>query len=148
MTSTHIRKENASIRDCAQSINRILDTCKTSNTDCIAGDLHQISRGLVTPQFIPKRLLHISGEGMPLQVRLHETTSGETSLEGTHLQYTALSHCWGTTPVIKTTTDTRSGFEMEGIDWLHLPKTFQEAILLTHELGIMYIWIDSLCKCI
>jgi len=31
------------------------------------------------------------------------------------------------------------------IDWLSLPKTFQEAILVVLSLGLEYIWIDSLC---
>jgi hypothetical protein len=31
------------------------------------------------------------------------------------------------------------------IPWDLLPKTFQEAIIITHELGLQYIWIDSLC---
>ena len=41
---------------------------------------------------------------------------------------------------------TLSDFMLEGIRWTDLPKTFQEAVLLVHELGIDYLWIDSLCK--
>jgi hypothetical protein len=26
-----------------------------------------------------------------------------------------------------------------------VPKTFQDAIIVTHELGVPYLWIDSLC---
>jgi hypothetical protein len=34
---------------------------------------------------------------------------------------------------------------MYGMPWHDLPKTFQDAILLTRSLGIQYLWIDSLC---
>jgi len=37
-------------------------------------------------------------------------------------------------------------FKTEGVSWEELSKTFQEATILTRELGINYIWIDSLCK--
>jgi len=124
----------------------MLGTCNASHTTCKASNLQRISSGLVTPQFIPKRLLHISGDCEPLQVRLYETTSSKAFLEGVSVRYTALSHCWGSTPVIKTTTDTVSGFKTAGINWLLMPKTFQEAMMLTRALGINYIWIDSLCK--
>jgi hypothetical protein len=34
---------------------------------------------------------------------------------------------------------------MEGFKLDELPRTFQDAIQVTRELGIKYIWIDSLC---
>ena len=149
MISTYVPDESASIQDCAQSINRMLDSCNTTHTTCKVDDLQQMSGGLVTPRFIPKRLLHISRDDVPLQVRLLEITGGEICSRGADLRYTALSHCWGSMsfPPIKTTTVTMSAFKNEGIRWTCLSKTFQEAILLTRELGINYIWIDSLCKC-
>jgi len=124
----------------------MLNTCNTSHTTCKAGVLQQILGGSETPRFIPKRLLHIGSDSWSFQVRLHETTIEVATSSEVDLRYTALSHCWGSTPIIKTTTDTMSGFKTEGISWAWLPKTFQEAILLTRELGFNYIWIDSLCK--
>ncbi|KAH7321963.1 heterokaryon incompatibility protein-domain-containing protein [Rhexocercosporidium sp. MPI-PUGE-AT-0058] len=32
-----------------------------------------------------------------------------------------------------------------GIPWQELPKTFQDAIIVTRELGVRYLWIDALC---
>jgi len=58
--------------------------------------------------------------------------------------YTCLSHCWGTAQFIQTTVDTLAQFK-DTIAWDDLPKTFQDAIDVTHQLGIKYIWIDSLC---
>ena len=99
--------------------------------------------GLEIPQFIPKRLLRIGSDNVLL---LYETANRGAALEEIDLRYTALSHCWGSYPIVKTTTVTMPGFETKGICWACLPKTFQEAILLTRDLGINYIWIDSLCK--
>jgi hypothetical protein len=58
--------------------------------------------------------------------------------------YTCLSHCWGTTQFIQTTMGTIDRFR-NSIPWDDLPKTFQDAIDVTNQLGIKYIWIDSLC---
>lgn len=58
--------------------------------------------------------------------------------------YTCLSHCWGTTQLIQTNMDTIDQFK-NSIPWVNLPKTFQDAIDVTNQLSIKYIWIDSLC---
>ncbi|KAF1980142.1 hypothetical protein BU23DRAFT_562554 [Bimuria novae-zelandiae CBS 107.79] len=33
----------------------------------------------------------------------------------------------------------------DSIEITHMPKTFQDAIIVTRELGLPYLWIDSLC---
>lgn len=58
--------------------------------------------------------------------------------------YVALSHCWGPEPPLKTTSKNRRQMERD-LSWSFLPKTFQDAILVTLHLGMQYIWIDSLC---
>jgi len=146
MISRHQPDVNARVNDCAQSIERMLDTCNTQHITCKVDDIQQRSSGLETSRFIPKRLLSINNDDPCLKVLLCESESDGTPPEGKDLRYTALSHCWGSTPIIETTAITVSAFKTGGINWTSLPKTFQEAILLTHELGIHYIWIDSLCK--
>lgn len=64
--------------------------------------------------------------------------------EGESGRYTALSHCWGKMQIIRTTKAT-IGQMKQGIPWASLSKTFQDAITLTRQLGVQYIWIDSLC---
>ncbi|KAI1383430.1 heterokaryon incompatibility protein-domain-containing protein [Hypoxylon trugodes] len=59
-------------------------------------------------------------------------------------KYIALSHCWGKTPMVRTTKETYSQFTKE-IHISCLNKTFQDAIMVTRNLDIRYIWIDSLC---
>ncbi|KAG5752302.1 hypothetical protein H9Q72_002002 [Fusarium xylarioides] len=58
--------------------------------------------------------------------------------------YAALSHCWGKSNLLKTTTATLAS-RIHGIEWSELSTTFQEAILVTRDLGLRYLWIDSLC---
>lgn len=61
--------------------------------------------------------------------------------------YVALSHCWGpskTPPSSKTTKDSLAGFENE-ILTSTLPTSFQDAVYITRQLNIRYLWIDSLC---
>ncbi|OTB06054.1 hypothetical protein M426DRAFT_9880 [Hypoxylon sp. CI-4A] len=57
---------------------------------------------------------------------------------------TTLSHCWGgkITPLL--TTETLSPFQ-HNLPYCNLPANFQDAITITREMGIQYLWIDSLC---
>lgn len=64
--------------------------------------------------------------------------------QGKRALYTTLSHRWGVTPPLTTTTATLEE-RMNGIDPNSLPKTFQDAIHITRSLTIRYLWIDSLC---
>lgn len=58
--------------------------------------------------------------------------------------YTCLSHCWGGVQPLQTRIRSIGEFR-EGIAWESLPKTFQDAVMLTRRLGLRHIWIDSLC---
>jgi hypothetical protein len=58
-----------------------------------------------------------------------------------------LSRCWGTSSNVQRTITTSENLEarMAGIDVSTLPKTFQDAVKITRDLGLRYLWIDSLC---
>lgn len=60
--------------------------------------------------------------------------------------YMTLSHCWGDPKhkPLTLTLNTLAPFK-KGILWNTLPKTFADAIVFTRNMGIRYIWIDSLC---
>ncbi|KAK7961231.1 hypothetical protein PG988_012445 [Apiospora saccharicola] len=88
-----------------------------------------------TPDQSPSRLLEIKDEGA--KVNLVRSTSKP-------VQYMALSHCWGSTRPITLTKSSLSQLE-EGVETSCLPQSFQDAIWLTHRLGVQYLWIDSLC---
>lgn len=59
--------------------------------------------------------------------------------------YATLSHCWGSTSPIQTTSQNIRHFILEGISRKDLPKTFNEAIDVVRSLGMRYLWIDALC---
>ncbi|PVH68562.1 HET-domain-containing protein [Cadophora sp. DSE1049] len=56
----------------------------------------------------------------------------------------ALSHCWGTIPLLRTTTGTIAK-HIGGIPIASLPPSFRDAVTITRRLGLSYLWIDSLC---
>lgn len=59
-------------------------------------------------------------------------------------RYVALSYCWGKLHPPKTTRSSLAQHRQK-IDFVALPRSFQDAITVTRELGIGYLWIDSLC---
>ncbi|KAF2686025.1 HET-domain-containing protein [Lentithecium fluviatile CBS 122367] len=85
---------------------------------------------------LPARVLDI-GVNDSSTVKLHISVEGETG------KYVALSHCWGGKTPIMTTAQ---NFEehLLGIPQ-PLPQTFEDAVTITRELGLRYLWIDSLC---
>ena len=55
-----------------------------------------------------------------------------------------LSHCWGTLKCL-TLTSVNYKYLEAGFKLIELPKTFREAVEITRNLGIRYLWIDALC---
>lgn len=100
---------------------------------------HDHSNVALTPK-LPLRLLHISGNCDRTKVRL--VSSADIVHE--NLQYTVLSYCWGGVQGHKTT-KARIKAHSEDLELDALPKTIQDAIEVTSQLGFSYIWIDSLC---
>jgi hypothetical protein len=66
--------------------------------------------------------------------------------DGESGHYITLSHCWGTSTQFTTTRASLAAHQLS-IDFNALPKTFQDAIIITRAQGVRYIWIDSLCIC-
>lgn len=64
-------------------------------------------------------------------------------------EYIALSHCWGnlSDEEKKAYCTTRYNIRrrLKGFSLSELPKTFRDAVEVTRELGMLYLWIDSLC---
>ncbi|KAK1780446.1 heterokaryon incompatibility protein-domain-containing protein [Copromyces sp. CBS 386.78] len=86
---------------------------------------------------VPTRVLDL-GTGREPTVWLYETKRGES------FSYIALSHCWGWEQHFMTT-EMNIEQHKKGIAIEKLPRTFQHAIKTTRELGIRYLWIDSIC---
>jgi Heterokaryon incompatibility protein (HET) len=68
------------------------------------------------------------------------TTQGRSP----NTRYATLSHCWGTSQLVKLLNENYARFS-SSINFASLPQTFQDAINLSLALGIEYLWIDSLC---
>jgi hypothetical protein len=91
----------------------------------------------------PNRLIYV-GHANPEVLRLYRPKQMEV------VKYTALSHRWGSHPPTEDdprfcTTDNNIAARFNEFRLSELPKTFCDAIRVTRELGIEYLWIDSLC---
>lgn len=60
-------------------------------------------------------------------------------------RYIALSYCWGGEQEQKTTTKSLQQREQDGLKLAELPQSLQDAVTATKQLGLSYMWIDSLC---
>ncbi|KAH8807658.1 heterokaryon incompatibility protein-domain-containing protein [Xylogone sp. PMI_703] len=89
----------------------------------------------------PTRLLDVTIPSEPGIVRLCSTSDLHT--QG-RVNYVALSHCWGLNRPPKTTKDNLQS-QMQGFPEARLPQTFYDTVRVTRELGLRYLWIDSLC---
>lgn len=87
---------------------------------------------------LPTRILDVG----PLN---HESVS-LLETNGQRGKFCALSYCWGPAGT-QTLINSRDNIKdhLNGIQFSSLPKTFQDAVTITRELGIRYLWIDSLC---
>jgi hypothetical protein len=86
--------------------------------------------------FLPSRVIDVSPNDSS-DVALHVSTMQKAP-------YTALSHCWGK-GTVTITTKNNYAVRQQCIRFSELPRTFQDAVLVTRSLGIKYLWIDSLC---
>lgn len=95
---------------------------------------------------IPTRLINVS-EKASRKIFLCETVSWEAQ-QTECSRYIALSHPWGDEKsndhFCTTSKNIRDRVE-NGILVDNLPDTFKHAVKVTKELGIQYLWIDSLC---
>jgi hypothetical protein len=103
--------------------------CQKADPCC--NRIHESDRGDVSP----KRILDVGPPG---------ACSSKLVTGGRLGQYATLSHCWGAQQPTITTKATMSDRE-RGIPNAQLPQTYRDAVHVCRELGIQYLWIDSLC---
>lgn len=91
----------------------------------------------------PTRLIDINSGPESDTVRLTENNKNEV------LPYATLSYCWGGRPQTRRcewlTTMINVHSRGAGLQRSDLPKTLQDSIIIAEQLGIRYLWIDSLC---
>jgi hypothetical protein len=92
--------------------------------------------------FIPTRLLNVSSADSGVMQLI---VPGEAHIKSG--RYVALSHRWGSPQRDGLFCTYRSNIEeLKRSIWVaSLPPTFQDAVYVTHGLGLKYLWIDSLC---
>jgi hypothetical protein len=99
--------------------------CSTEHSQCIA----LASR-------LPTRVIDVGEAGTQEPVL--------KQAEGATAHYMTLSHCWGSKPLIRTTTESLTK-HLNQLPMDFLPKSFRDAVTIRRNLGIRYLWIDSLC---
>lgn len=116
-------------------------SCMQFTRDCMQECWHQHPRCrnqlAAAQQFTPTRLIYIGQH--PDDIRLFDAAS-----TGLRFPWAALSHCWGGGDPFALKTDNIDAL-MADIPVDRLPATFTDAIRVCRELGIEYLWIDSLC---
>jgi hypothetical protein len=89
--------------------------------------------------FLPTRVLDVEVDSDPDEVRL---CLGQSIRRDR--RYVTISYCRGAAPALRTTRDTIERHS-RGIKIAKLPPTFRDAVIMTRELGVRYLWIDALC---
>ncbi|EHK25914.1 uncharacterized protein TRIVIDRAFT_79618 [Trichoderma virens Gv29-8] len=92
-----------------------------------------------TPPSMPTRVLDLGSDCMSSQTIKLLDTHGRSG------RYVALSHSWGRTNYPFTTTRVNLQSRQTRIRPDELPPTFFDAVRVCWQLGVRYLWIDSLC---
>ncbi|KAK0508761.1 hypothetical protein JMJ35_009037 [Cladonia borealis] len=129
-STSYLNCSNATLLQIAQWMGE----CLTSHSKCF--DIQTVT---ATRDILPLRLLDLAPALHPDLIKLEYTEPLPV-----HTVYATLSHCWGGHCKTSLTTSSLAKFQT-GIHLNTLPRTFQEAVLLTRKLGIRYLWIDALC---
>ena len=111
-----------------------LGKCTVSHPKCF-----EIQTVALTQDVLPTRLLDLGFVKQQGSVRLIMSRSLPQDTV-----YATLSHCWGGGCEKTLTVDSLEEFE-KGLLVDSIPKTFRDAVFVTTELGIKYLWIDALC---
>jgi hypothetical protein len=107
------------------------------NDDCSANHASCKTAQLLAEVWLPTRVIDVGtleGKEEPFLYVSNSQTS----------RYIALSHCWGTKPMLKTTIETLQA-RLSRIPISSLPRTLRDAVVICRKLGVRYLWIDSLC---
>lgn len=94
--------------------------------------------------FYPSRLLDVTKSSVKL-IEIDEILEKYAKLKYDAVEYVALSYCWGGDQLCRTTSGIVARRKDTGIDASELPQTLRDAIKLTKDIGLDYLWIDSLC---
>ncbi|KAK7981553.1 hypothetical protein PG988_003791 [Apiospora saccharicola] len=106
-----------------------LRECQENHPECRARGEH--------PR-LPTRILDVGSMSDSQWIRLR------IPVEDQRGEYLALSYCWGGEQPFTTTTQTLETMK-DGFPASELPPTLRDAVQVTRNLGIRFLWIDALC---
>ncbi|KAK0728924.1 heterokaryon incompatibility protein-domain-containing protein [Apiosordaria backusii] len=138
-------------------------TCMKSHPWCRTDQINHLAVGRtpnsdlsherVDPKDIPTRLLDVGTTPPPGEdagyIKLIETTvddeDGRLIEKISRAGFTALSYCWGGDQKSKLVASNLQAYKSEGIKLSNLDQSLQDAVWVTRQVGIRYLWIDALC---
>jgi hypothetical protein len=119
---------STSVKDKLVAIRQWLDHCSSRHSD----------RCFPKAKHTPHRLVEVGATGNLPRLVLSKQISFHNQ------RYTTLSHCWGPSLPIRTLLSNVQAYS-HSIPLEIIPRTFEDAILITRALDIQFIWIDALC---
>ncbi|KAJ4290282.1 hypothetical protein N0V90_010497 [Kalmusia sp. IMI 367209] len=123
------RPRNGSYRDVASA--KSLEHARTWLSDCHNKHKKCSHRSNL---FLPTRVLDISSP----RPQVYITRANERG------DYAALSYCWGG-PQTPMTTSKNIQEMVNGLETASFSQSIQDAIFITRELGLRFLWVDALC---
>jgi len=126
-------------------IRKWLEECESNHAECASPFIHQsISVPMVdgsessqSGNTLPSRLINVGPGKESCSPFLWET-------EGKKGRYAVLSYSWGRSSSFKTKKSTYND-RLKGFDVAQLPNTIRDAVFITRELGLQFLWVDALC---
>lgn len=134
LTAKHVPNGDMLCRSTYEAVRLWLKSCEASHILCrriVSGTPHQDG--------LPARVLDVISLRKSGQKAVNLVT-----VMTNHLKYAALSYCWGAAQPHSTRSSNLDEY-MRCIPVSTLPKTLQDAIVVTRKLHLRYLWIDSLC---
>lgn len=92
---------------------------------------------------VPTRLLYVGRHGTD-KIRVVICSEEAELMKWRPAAYAALSYCWGTCPALKSTR-ANLAYHKRGLSISEIPLTLQDAVRVTRDLGLLYLWVDALC---
>ncbi|KAF4634291.1 hypothetical protein G7Y89_g3823 [Cudoniella acicularis] len=99
-------------------------------------DVHADCPKHATP-FLPTRVIDVSSLHDNDLMKLSSSTRQRAD-------YAALSYCWGG-PQADATTSLNIDGRMKSFKLSTLPQTLQDAVRVTREMGLQFLWVDAIC---
>lgn len=112
-----------------------LETCQTKHEDCREKFIPNAQNN-----FRPTRLLDVTENDTNTIQLVVKAELTKANL----LKYVALSHCWGGSVKFLLVEGNLASMR-RSIPMANLSKNLQDAIIITRQIGLWYLWIDSLC---